>query len=78
KKKKKKKKSKMGVHPMLEKRKLEGGHWTLFKDLLKYDDKFDQYFRMPRCKLHDLLKLIEPVLQKQNASSREAISPAEQ
>ncbi|EFN89778.1 hypothetical protein EAI_13965, partial [Harpegnathos saltator] len=55
----KKKRNRKWVHPMLEKRKLEGEYWTLFKDLLKYDDKFDQYFRMPQCKFYDLLKLIE-------------------
>lgn len=72
-----KKRSRKQVHPILKKRKLEGEHWTLFKDLLKYDDKFYQYFRMPQCKFYELLKLIEPMLQKQNTSFREAISPTE-
>ena len=65
------------VHLIIKKRKLDGEYYTLFKDLLKYDDKFNQYFRMPQCKFYDLLKLIEPKLQKQNTSFREAISPTE-
>lgn len=44
---------------------------------MKYDDKFYQYFRMPQYKFYDLLKLIEPILQKQNTIFREAISPTE-
>jgi len=52
-------------------------YWTLTKNKLKYDDKFYQYFRMPQCKFYDLLKLIAPMLQKQNTSFREAISPTE-
>jgi len=72
-----KKRTRKWVHPMLKRRKLEGEHWTLFKDLLKYDDKFYQYFRMPQCKFYDLLKLVAPMLQKQNTSFREAISPTE-
>ncbi|EFN75411.1 hypothetical protein EAI_06725, partial [Harpegnathos saltator] len=64
------------IHLMLKKRKLEKKHCTLFNDLLKYD-MYYQYFRMSECKFYDLLKLIEPILQNQNISFREVISPTE-
>lgn len=67
----------MDTSNIKKKRKLEEEHWTLFKDLLQYDDEFYQYFRMQQYKFYDLLKLIEPMLQKQNTSFREAISPTE-
>ncbi|KAB0805116.1 hypothetical protein PPYR_02086 [Photinus pyralis] len=74
---KKKKKGRKWVHPILKHRKIEGEHWTLFKNLLKYDDKFYQYFRMPQYNFFDLLKSIGPDLHKQNSCFREAISPTE-
>lgn len=61
--KKMKRRNRKWVHPIFKKRKIEGEHWTSFKDLLKYDDKFYQYFRMPQSKFYELLKLIEPMLK---------------
>lgn len=37
-------------------RKVEREHCPLLKNLLKYGDKFYQYFRMPKCKFFELPK----------------------
>ena len=59
-----KKRNRIWVRPILKKRKVDGEYWTLFNELLKYDDKFYQYFRMSQCKFFELLKCIEPWVTK--------------
>lgn len=54
-----------------------GEYHTLFKDLIRDDGKFFQYFRMSYEKFLELLNLIEPHIKKKHPKFGELISPEE-
>lgn len=48
------------VHPILQNRQELGEFHHLFPELLKYPDKFRNYFRMTKSEFYELLDLIKP------------------
>lgn len=64
-----------GFTILKKKRKVEGEHATLCKELEDYEDKFFKYFRMSKYQFNVLLLKIESNISKQNTHFREAIPP---
>jgi hypothetical protein len=69
------KKRSIWVHDILKKRKVEGEHATLCKELEDYEEKFFKYFRMSKYQFNVLLLKIESNISKQNTHFRETIPP---
>jgi hypothetical protein len=55
-------------------RKAEGEYFTLYKELVDYSIRFNQYFRMSESTYLNLLSLIEKDLMKKHTTFLEAIS----
>nr|XP_034192161.1 uncharacterized protein LOC117609660 [Osmia lignaria]XP_034192162.1 uncharacterized protein LOC117609660 [Osmia lignaria] len=65
----------MWVHPSLLTRKSEGKYYTLYRHLMKDEEKFIKYFRMDFRTFEMVLTKIEKKILKKNTTFREAISP---
>ncbi|XP_029344031.1 uncharacterized protein LOC103309790 [Acyrthosiphon pisum] len=65
------------VRKMFTERKFVGEFHTLFKELEDEEIYFYKYLRMSQSQFYVLLTKIQPKIQKQNTTFREAISPKE-
>ncbi|KAJ8953777.1 hypothetical protein NQ318_015436 [Aromia moschata] len=70
-----KRKRRFWVHKMLKKRKEEGEFATLHTELVDDQMKFFKYYRMSLDEFNNLLGHIGELIQKQNTTFRESISP---
>ena len=74
---KKKRQHRWWVHPINRKRKRDGTYYHLVKeDLMKYGEKFREYFRLTREQFDQLHHLLEPLITKQSMT-QEAIGSRE-
>lgn len=63
------------VHPVWQKRSVEGEFVTLYKELVDDESKFYQYFRMTMYSLNKLLNTVKSEIQRQDTRFRKCISP---
>lgn len=65
------------VHPIVGDRLEKGNFHTLFHDLLKYESKFFNYFRMSSKSFFELHNLIKNDTKKEDTNMRRSISTEE-
>ncbi|XP_017881154.1 protein ALP1-like [Ceratina calcarata] len=65
------------VHPLWKTRAAEGEFATLFKGLIDHEEKFFEYFRMPRAGFAILFQKLEQQLRKKDTNWRNSISAEE-
>nr|XP_034194792.1 uncharacterized protein LOC117611013 [Osmia lignaria] len=65
----------MWVHPSLKTRQTEGEYYTLYRHLMKDEEKFIKYFRMDSRTFEMVLAKISKKISKKNTTFRKAISP---
>nr|CAI5864373.1 unnamed protein product [Callosobruchus analis] len=63
------------VHPIVKKTLLVGAFYKLFQELLQYEQKLFNYFRMSIASFHELNHKLKGVLQRQDTAMRDYIEP---
>lgn len=73
------KKRKLWMHPWRHSRESKGAAHVLVPDLLRFNDyfHFNNFVRMNENQFDFLLKLVSPMIQKQDTNMRKCIGPKE-
>lgn len=67
----------MFVRPIYASREVEGEYHTLFKEIIKDDEKFFNYTRMSQSSFYELLSLVEPHISPGWTNYRKSICAEE-
>ena len=62
------------VHPMNVERSRKGEYFTLYKDQRNYEDRFFENYRMSVQQFDYLLRLVTPLIKRQDTNYRVAVS----
>ena len=63
------------VHPMNVERSRKGEYFTLYKDQRNFEDRFFENYRMTVQQFDYLLRLVSPLIRRQDTNYRVSISP---
>ena len=63
------------VHPMNVERSRKGEYYTLYKDQRNFEDRFFENYRMTVQQFDYLLRLVTPLIKKQDTNYQVPISP---